>query len=163
MAALYGLMNTEEFYESEDYTIGVNGDNCSISSCKRADSQIEFPNVIDNGEQSFDVTDIGPKVFGDRTKTVTVIVIQEGVLHIDSKAFQGCSNLKAITLPESLESIGEGSFTGCTSLKKITIPDNVKRIDAEAFVGCPLKELDVPAGLDTSMTRRLGAEASPVA
>lgn len=58
------------------------------------------------------------------------------VTSIGSHAFQGCSKLTAITIPNSVTSIGWGAFNGCSGLTKITIPDSVTIIWAEAFQGC---------------------------
>jgi len=38
-------------------------------------------------------------------------------------AFDGCSNLTSVILPDSLTSIGTYAFWGCTSLTSVTIPD----------------------------------------
>lgn len=38
------------------------------------------------------------------------------VINIDSEAFDGCSSLTSVSIPESVTSIGSGSFSNCTSL-----------------------------------------------
>lgn len=38
------------------------------------------------------------------------------VINIDSGAFNGCSSLASVSIPESVTSIGSGSFSNCTSL-----------------------------------------------
>ena len=143
-AVLYGMMNDDDAFETDDYIIGVNGGDCSISTCKKRDAKIEFPSSLKLDGHNLNVTDVGPKVFGKDTGHVTDVTVEEGIRRIDSRAFQGCSNLRSISLPESLEYIGKMSFNGCISLKAVVIPDNVKDIDREAFVGCPLRELIVP-------------------
>ena len=57
---------------------------------------------------------------------------------IGEYAFNGCSSLTAITIPEisQLTSIGEYAFYSCSSLTAITIPENVTSIGSEAFYGC---------------------------
>lgn len=50
------------------------------------------------------------------------VVLEEGLLYIDSNAFFGDKNLQEITLPSSLIEIGPNAFYGCTSLKRINIP-----------------------------------------
>ncbi|MGM9530736.1 leucine-rich repeat protein [Intestinibacter sp.] len=36
---------------------------------------------------------------------------------IGDGAFEGCTSLSNITIPDSVTSIGDGAFEGCTSLK----------------------------------------------
>lgn len=55
---------------------------------------------------------------------------------IAESAFEGCSSLTAITIPDSVTRIGESAFEGCSSLTSITIPDSVKSIGVHAFNGC---------------------------
>ena len=51
-------------------------------------------------------------------------------------AFNGCSSLTSITIPDGVTSIGNSAFEGCSSLTSITIPDGVVSIGGEAFRGC---------------------------
>lgn len=55
----------------------------------------------------------------------------------DYGAFSGCSNLKAIKLPNGIETIGARAFSNCTSLVDINIPKSVKSIGNRAFVNVP--------------------------
>ena len=66
------------------------------------------------------------------------------VKFVHSSAFQDCTALRSVTLPESLENIGHTSFWGCCSLEYIYIPKNVTYIGAHSFLGCvSLKNIDV--------------------
>ena len=49
----------------------------------------------------------------------TDITIEEGTLGITGGAFQYCSELASITIPNSVSNIGERAFQGCYALKKI--------------------------------------------
>ena len=55
---------------------------------------------------------------------------------IPDKAFNGCSGLNTITIPDSVTSIGKDAFDDCTGLTSITLPDGVTSIGIYAFAGC---------------------------
>ena len=59
-----------------------------------------------------------------------------GHTKIRYQAFQGCTNLAHISLPESLMSIGSNAFNSCTNLALTSLPEGLTRIDASAFYGC---------------------------
>lgn len=48
-------------------------------------------------------------------------------------AFQGCADLREITIPENITTIGINAFVGCAKLTEITIPETVTTIETGAF------------------------------
>ncbi len=58
------------------------------------------------------------------------------VTSIDGSAFNGCSNISSIVIPDTIETIGGGAFNGCSNLCTIIIPNKVKTIYAGTFAGC---------------------------
>ena len=58
------------------------------------------------------------------------------VKEIGSYAFENCTSLTSITIPNSVTIIGEEAFWGCTSLTSITIPNSVTSIGEWAFEYC---------------------------
>ena len=69
-------------------------------------------------------------------ETVTYNGTTYGVTSIRSRAFEDCSSLTSITIPNSVTSIGGQAFYGCTSLTSVTIPNSVTSIGDYAFSGC---------------------------
>ena len=72
------------------------------------------------------------------------VVIEDGVEIIDVAAFANCTSLKRIVIPPSVKQISaarfaSGAFEGCTSLVAVDLPDGVS-IDEGAFKGCPCEE-----------------------
>ncbi|MBR3831829.1 MAG: leucine-rich repeat domain-containing protein [Muribaculaceae bacterium] len=66
----------------------------------------------------------------------TSIDIKEGTISICGSAFEGCSGLTTVTIPNSVTSIGNYAFQGCTGLTSVTIPNSVTEIGSCAFRGC---------------------------
>ena len=67
---------------------------------------------------------------------LTSITIPDSVTSIGSYAFRGCTSLTSVTIPDSVTSIGDGAFSRCTSLTSVVIPDSVTTIGGSAFKGC---------------------------
>ncbi|MBQ0075635.1 MAG: leucine-rich repeat protein [Bacteroidales bacterium] len=79
---------------------------------------------------------------------LTSITLPEGVTSIDWNAFYECTGLTSITLPESVTSITDQAFSGCTALTSITIPEGVTSIRGSVFMGCTgLTSITLPEGV----------------
>ena len=81
----------------------------------------------------------------DNCSSLTSITIPNSVTSIGSYAFDNCSSLTSITIPNNVTSIGSYAFYNCRSLTSITIPNNVTSIGSSAFYNCrSLTSITIP-------------------
>ena len=79
-----------------------------------------------------------------------IIVFFEPPTTIIDRAFEACSILTSVTIPNSVTTIGEYAFSGCTSLTSVNIPDSVTSIGEYAFVDCTiLTSVNIPNSVTT--------------
>ena len=64
------------------------------------------------------------------------ITIPQSVMEICDRAFLDCNDLESIDIPDGVVTIGNSAFSNCTSLKYVDIPGSVTFIDGYAFYGC---------------------------
>ena len=72
-----------------------------------------------------------------------IIVLKEGTAEIGDFAFDRCSGLTSITIPDFVTKIGVCAFDGCSGLTSITIPNSVTKIGDRAFKWCSGLAVDV--------------------
>ena len=76
---------------------------------------VVIPNSVNYNGKTYSVTSIGSYAF-DHCSGVKSVTIPESVIKIGGDAFRGCSGLTSIIIPESVTSIGDRPFEGCSSL-----------------------------------------------
>ena len=90
------------------------------------------------------VTSIGDYAFND-CSSLTSITIPNSVTSIGLYAFSNCTSLTSITIPNSVTTIWIFAFSGCISLKSVTIPNSVTSIGGYAFSSCTsLTSITIP-------------------
>ena len=68
--------------------------------------------------------------------SLTSVEIPDSVTSIGYGAFYGCTSLTSVVIPDSITSIGTIAFEDCTSLTSVVIPDSVTSIGSSAFENC---------------------------
>lgn len=79
------------------------------------------------------------------------------VTNIGEKAFDNCSGLTNITIPNGVTSIGKGAFGNCYRMISVNIPASVEIIDVNAFYGC--SDLEMVNFADGSLLESIGNKA----
>ena len=75
--------------------------------------------------------------------------ISNGIKVICHGAFEGCTNLTAVTIPESVTTIGDDAFWGCSSLTSVTFTGNsqLTTIGYSAFGHSGITSITIPANV----------------
>lgn len=98
-----------------------------------------IPSVAWDGDKGYTVIELGERAFED-CSGLTSVIIPNTVTYIGNNAFEGCSGLTSVIIPNSVTYIGSNAFTSCSNLPSITIPDSVTSIGSAAFRDCPKLE-----------------------
>ena len=96
------------------------------ANCSKLES-VTLESISELGLNAF--KKIGPALKGD-------IIIEEGVTTIGTSAFEGCTSITSVSMPNTLTTIGKMAFNNCTSIQRATIPETVKKIGEGAFGYC---------------------------
>lgn len=67
---------------------------------------------------------------------VVIEGVQYEVKHIADKAFAGCEEITAVSVPEGVTTIGSHAFYDCKSLREVFIPSTLLICQYDAFEGC---------------------------
>ena len=94
-----------------------------------------IPSRVPINGQFYNVSKIAYSAFDDCT-SLTNVTIPNSVTSIGNYAFRGCSGLTSITIGAAVTSIGSYAFYGCSGLTSVTIPNSVTSIGNYAFRGC---------------------------
>jgi hypothetical protein len=105
------------------------------------------PFVFDEDSNKYVVTAIGEGGFFSINGGPTSVSITVAVKTIGKSAFEQCSNLNYVYLPEELTEIKSFTFHGCDSLHEIELPETLEVIGENAFAYCGLRSLKLPATL----------------
>jgi hypothetical protein len=119
-----------------DKTAGV-ADHCPyFGNYYSGDSgAVEIPATVSNWGVTYSVTSIGDCAF-ELCSRLTSVTIPDSVTSIGDQAFYACSGLTSLTIPDSVTSIGREAFNDCSRLTSVTIPNSVTSIGDDAFRGC---------------------------
>lgn len=82
-------------------------------------------------------------------KTLTKVVLPEGMTYVPKFCFHFCTSLTSVTLPNSVTQINGYAFAECSSLTSIELPDGLTEIGNYALAGTALESISLPSSLTT--------------
>lgn len=91
------------------------------------------------------VTSIHSYAF-DNCSGVTKIILPDSIKTIESFAFCSCGMLE-ISIPASVSTIGASAFYGCKALKKLILPEGLKTISRQLFAYSGVQAVYIPASV----------------
>jgi hypothetical protein len=104
-------------------------------------------NVNNLGGEANTSGSIGNLLSENNTKFVSLDLSGSTLNSIEDSAFQSCTNLTSVNIPNNVISIGDNAFNGCTGLASVTLPVNAgfTSIGASAFNRCTsLTSINIP-------------------
>lgn len=108
---------------------------------------INIPSSVDIYASVYTVVSIRNTAF-QNCSTLTSVTMPNTVTSIGSYAFSDCKALTSVTIPNSVTSIGRYAFNGCYRLTSVTIPNKVTSINEYTFAGCTgLTSITIPNGV----------------
>ena len=133
------------YYISANKTVEVTyRGNYSNSYSNEYTDNVVIPESVTYNGNTYSVTSIGYEAF-QGCSGLTSVVIPNSVKSIGKSAFYSCSGLTSIEIPNSVTSIGLYAFKGCYGLTSVVIPNSVTSIGDYAFEDCSgLTSIEIP-------------------
>ena len=125
--------------EKETITVWVRKDGTErIVYSAPADKNVtsaDIPDEVEINGQMVAVNEIANSAFNG-CKNLKTVSIGKNVRVIGNNAFKNCKALTTVKMENNVETIGYSSFMNCKKLKSIVIPETVKEINDGAFRNC---------------------------
>ena len=115
--------NEQTGNHTKGLTYSLNKDELSYG-CSGIGTATDTEIVIPSEYKGLPVTSIRQNAFNNCTEIVSV-VIPDSVTTIGRAAFYNCTSLASITVPGSVTEIGDVAFENCTALENITLPEAI--------------------------------------
>lgn len=123
-----------------EYTLNADGQSYSVSACwdhavtEQPDLVVSL--LIPYEYKGLPVTEIAIGGFAEIGNCLKDVTILANIQKIGAGAFNGCTRLEHITLPNSVTEIHGNAFSLCINLNRIDLSENLKMVGEGAFDGC---------------------------
>ena len=142
--------------ENNPYFVLIEAKDTSITSCNiNPDTKVIAGEAFKNCKSLTSVVipdgviSISCYIFEGCTSLTTVNIPDSVTFTLNTVGvFSGCTSLTTVNIPNSITYIADKMFWDCTSLTSVVIPDSVTSIGDYAFFGCSkLTSVDIPDGV----------------
>ena len=112
---------------------------------------IKFP--AQNNTDSYSVKQ-GTEVIGEFAfegcSNLTEIILPDSIVNIERSAFKDCVHIQSMKIPKSLETIGNSVFYGCSNISIIDLQGAFSEIPSQLFMNCSkLTYVSIPETVTT--------------
>ena len=142
-----------EAKNADDVTIYYNiineGTELEVTSGNGYSGDINIPEKVTYNGNPLPVTTIGSSAF-ENCSGLTSVTIPNSVTTIGDCAFYASEDLTSVNIPNSVTTIGHSTFHYCYKLSSVTIPNSVTSIGDGAFGYCTsLTSVTIPQSVTT--------------
>ncbi|MDD3381997.1 MAG: leucine-rich repeat protein, partial [Bacilli bacterium] len=140
---IWGCISTGYTEGYLEYLVVQNGSVYNVIITKYSGSSISLK--IPEKIEGYEVIGVGEKAFNYCTSIIS-IKLPDSITSIGAFAFNNCTKLVSINMPTSLTSIGEGAFRNCNKVIIANLPNGVTKIEKNVFENCSnLTSIVIPA------------------
>ncbi|MBR5725798.1 MAG: C10 family peptidase [Muribaculaceae bacterium] len=135
---VYGVSALPYDFEQDGLCYKVHGNEATVMNREynynSYSGNVVIPATVTHDGVTLPVTAIGNNAF-NRCTGLKSVVIPQGVKTIGNYAFYGCTSLQSLSLPSSVTSLGYAALSGCTSLRVVVL-SNLSKLDYYVMAGC---------------------------
>ncbi len=108
---------------------------------------VTIPSTISYQSTTYTVKSIGEQAF-QNCSNLTSVTIPNSVTYIGSWAFLQATGVKDLIIPNSVTTIDSYAFKDCSALQSITLSNSITTIASSTFYGCKaLTSVNIPEGV----------------
>lgn len=140
--AVDGIYYDKVYGQGSEYEVEVTDNN--DYGAEKYEGDIVIPESVTYNGETYTVVGIGMSAF-DGCTGLKSVAIPNSVTRIESSAFYGCTNLASMKMSNSVTYIGDNAFQHCSSLTSIELPSSIELMGDGVFYGCDgLTSVEIP-------------------
>jgi len=113
----------------------IDSSNLEVGVLAGCQPVVNIPNQVNYNSQNYTVVNILDSAFNS-CSSLTTLSLPDTLEYIGLFAFNNNSNLTDLTIPDSVTFIGQGAFTNCQALTTVALPSGLTEINEDTFWNC---------------------------